>query len=233
MRIAKAVFIKQAKDMLKNPMVFVLFLTFPVVAFLVTFFMGDLPENDLMPENAIVNMMAAVFAGMGLITAVSAVISEDIERKSLRFLIIAGVKPHQYLIGTCGMFLLAGAITSGLFALIGNFTGTEIVKFLAVMISGTAASILLGTVIGMWAKNSQSATSLGMPAAIIVGFTPMLANFNETVERFANILFTQQINVVTNDFDAGLFRPLMVIAANIAVFVILFIVAYKKKGLKG
>jgi hypothetical protein len=72
-----------------------------------------------------------------------------------------------------------------------------------------------------------------MPVAVIVGFAPMLANFNETIERFAGILYTQQINVVTNDYVAGLGIPMLVIAANIAVFITLFIVAYKIKGLKG
>ena len=230
MRIVKAIFSKQAKDMFKNPMVLVMFLVFPVTAFMVTAFM---PDNELMPPNMIVNQMAAIFAGMGLITASSGVISEDIERRSLRFLIIAGVKPHQYLIGTSGVFLLAGAVTSGIFVLIGEFSGVEIAKFLAVMISGTAASILLGTVIGMWSKNSQTATSLGMPVAMLVGFTPMLAQFNETIETIASVLYTQQINVVTGDFNAGLFRPLTVVFANITVFVLLFIIAYKKKGLKG
>jgi hypothetical protein len=61
----------------------------------------------------------------------------------------------------------------------------------------------------------------------------MIASFNETVERFASVLFTQQINVVVNDFSAGLWKPLLVIAANIAVFIVLFVIAYKKKGLKG
>jgi ABC-2 type transport system permease protein len=230
MNVIKAIFIKQLKDMSKNPMVLVMFLVFPGVAFLVTIFM---PENDMMPANMIVNMMAAIFAGMGLITAVSAVISEDIEQRSLRFLIIAGVKPYQYLIGTSGVFLIAGAIVSVVFVLIGSFSGIQIVRFLAVMITGTAASIMLGTVIGMWSKNSQTATSLGMPVAVIVGFAPMLANFNETIERFAGVLYTQQINVVTNDYVAGLAIPMLVIAANIAVFITLFIVAYRIKGLKG
>ena len=229
MRIIKAIFSKQAKDMFKNPMVFIMFLVFPGVAFIITLLM---PE-EYMTGNVIVTMMAAMFAGMGLINAASDVIAEDIERRSLRFLVIAGVKPHQYLIGTGGFFLLAGAVTSVVFALIGDFTATETAKFLAVMICGTAASILLGIVIGMWSKNRQAATSLAMPAAVIVGFTPMLASFNETIEKVAGFLFTQQINVIVNDFSVSIFGPLLVIALNIAVLAVLFVLAYKKKGLKG
>lgn len=232
MRITKAVFVKQAKDMFKNPSVLIMFILFPAVAFIMTTFV-KIPENEFVSGNMFVTMMASVFAGMGLITAVAGAISEDIERKSLRFLVIAGVKPHQYLLGIGGFFLLAAAVTSLIFALIGGFTGVELAKFLIIMVSGTAASILLGATIGMWSKNAQAAGGLAMPFAVIVGFTPMIAGFNETVEKFAGVLYTQQINVIVNDFSASLVKPLLVIASNIAVLIFLFVVAYKKKGLRG
>lgn len=229
MKVVKAIFTKQAVDMLKNPMTLAMFLIFPAVALITTV----LVDVENMPPNMFVTMMSAIFAGMGLITATSDTIAEDIERKCLRFLVIAGVKPHQYLLGVGGFLLFAGTITSVLFALIGDFTLIETMKFLAIMISGVAASVLLGATIGVYSKNRQAATSLGMPAAVLVGFTPMIAGFNETVERFAGFLYTQQINVITNDFSVSIWRPLLVIAANIAVLTVLFVIAYKKKGLKG
>jgi len=232
MKVIKAIFTKQAKDMFKNPSVLIMFVLFPVVAFIMTTFV-KIPENELFSGDMFVTMMASVFAGMGLITAVASVIAEDIERKSLRFLVIAGVKPHQYLLGIGGFFLLAATVTSLIFALIGGFTGAEFAKFIIIMVSGTAASILLGAKIGMWSKNAQAAGGLAMPFAIIVGFVPMIAGFNETVEKFAGILYTQQINVIVNDFEASIVKPLAVIAANIAVLTVFFVIAYKKKGLKG
>ncbi|MGL5514839.1 MAG: ABC transporter permease [Sporomusa sp.] len=231
MRSTKAVFTKQAKDMFKNPSVLIMFVLFPAVAFIMTTFV-TIPENEYVSSNMFVTMMASIFAGMGLIVAVSGAIAEDIERKSLRFLIIAGVKPHQYLVGVGGFFLLAATVTSMIFAFIGRFTGVELAKFLIIMVSGTAASILLGATIGMWSKNAQAAGGLAMPFAVIVGFTPMIAGFNETVEKFAGVLYTQQINVIVNDFEASIVKPLAVIATNIAVLTVFFVIAYKKKGLK-
>ena len=231
MRSIKAIFIKQATDMIKNPAVLTMFVIFPVVAFVMTKLIAHTDVN--IPNNMFVSMMGAIFSGMGLITAMSAIIAEDIELKSLRFLIIAGVKPHEYLIGTGGFILLAGAITSLAFTLTGDFTGTEALKFFTIMIAGAAASIILGAAIGMFCRNQQAATSLGMPVAMLLGFTPMIANFNETVEKAAGILYTQQINVIVNDLSISLSKPLLIIASNIAVFTVLFIVAYKMKGLKG
>ena len=121
MRSIKAIFIKQAKDMIKNPMVFIQFIIYPAVAFLMTELVAK--SNQYIPANMFVTMMAAIFAGMALITSTAAVIAEDIERKSLRFLVMAGVKPHEYLTGIGGFLLLAGTFVSFVFGLIGNFTG--------------------------------------------------------------------------------------------------------------
>jgi len=229
MRSIRAIFIKQAKDMFKNPMVLSMFIVFPAVAFIMTQLVAK--SNDDIANNMFVAMMAGIFAGMALVTSTAGIIAEDIERKSLRLLVMAGVKPHQYLIAIGGFLLLAGAATSGIFALIGDFTGTETIKFLIVMITGTAASIILGAAIGMSSKNQQAATATGVPIAMLLGFTPMIASFNKTVEKAAGFLYTQQINVIINDFSVSIWKPLLIILSNIAVFTVLFIAAYRKKGL--
>jgi len=81
MKSTKAIFIKQALDMFKNPAVLIMFVLFPAVAFIMTFFI-TIPENEYVTENMFVTMMASVFAGMGLITAVAGAIAEDIEKKN-------------------------------------------------------------------------------------------------------------------------------------------------------
>ncbi len=225
----KAIFIKQAKDLVKNPMILIEFIIFPVVAWVMTALVAK-PNPDI-PNNMFISMMAPIFAGMALITVMTASISEDIERKSLRFLIMAGVKPHQYLIGSGGFQLIAGMVVTIWFALLGDFTGQEFLKFFIVMFVGVIASILLGASIGMLSKNSQSATATAMPFALILGFVPMLAQFNESLRTIANVLYTQQLNVIINDFTANFGQALIVIAANIAVLMVVFIIASRRKGL--
>ncbi|MDR2712860.1 MAG: ABC transporter permease [Clostridiales bacterium] len=227
----KAIFTKQAKDMFRNPMVLVQFIIFPAVALIMTELIAK--SNEDIATNMFVTMMAAIFAGMALVTATAGVIAEDKERKSLRFLVMAGVKPHEYLIGTGGFILLAGLIASIAFGLIGVFTGIEFARFLTVMIMAAAASIILGAAIGIVSKNQQAATALAMPIAVILGFAPMIASFNETVAKAAGILYTQQLNVIVNDFSANFTKAITVIGINIAVLIILFVLAYQKKGLRG
>lgn len=231
MRSARTIFIKQAIDTARNPMVLVMFVIFPVVALIMTQLIA-LPNDDI-PNNMFVTMMGAIFAGMGLITSMASIIAEDSEHKSLRFLVMAGVKPQEYLIGTGGFILLAGTIASLCFALIGDFSVEEFLKFFTVMVLSTTASIILGATIGMLAKNQQAATALGLPLAMIIGFTPMIATFNETVERVSSVLYTQQLNVIVNDFSENFSLAVLVIVLNILVFAVLFILAYKKRGLRG
>ena len=231
MRSARAIFTKQARDMFRSPMMLVQFVIYPAVAFIMTELIAK--SNPDIPNNMFVTMMAAIFAGMALIMSMSSAIAEDVERKSLRLLVMAGVKPQEYLLGAGGFILLAGVAVSLVFGLIGDFTGEELVKFLAVMVAGIIASIVLGAIIGMLAKNQQTATAVATPLAMILGFTPMISQFNKTVEKAASVLYTQQLNVIVNDFSANFAKAMAVIGANILVLLVLFVFAYRKKGLKG
>ena len=95
-----------------------------------------------------------------------------------------------------------------------------------------AASITLGTTIGILTKNQQAAAGATVPIAVILGFTPMIANFNGTVKKLADVLYTQQLNVIVNDFSANFAKAILTIGINIAVLLVLFVLVYKKKGLK-
>jgi organic radical activating enzyme len=223
-------FIKEAKDMLKNRAVMLVFIIFPVLAFIMTEFVAK--PNPEIPANTFVAQMAAIFAGMSLLTSASAKIAEDIENKSLRFLVMAGVKPQQYLLGVGGFMICSGIIVSIVFVLLGEFTTIESLKFLAVMILSIIASTTLGALIGVMSKNQQAATSLAMPAALILGFSPLIASFNKTVEQLTSFLFTQQLNLIVNDFSADFTKAILIIFANILVLAVAFIIIYKKKGFR-
>jgi len=230
MNSVKAIFKKQVKDMTKNYSVLIMFVIFPIVAFVMTRFVAS--GNDDIPDAMFTTMMAGIFIGMSLIQSACGVIAEDREKKSLRFLVIAGVKPMSYLLGVGGVILIAGLLTSLAFGYISGFERDEFLAFMAVMASGAVASIILGATIGIFSKNQQAATGLSMPFALVLGFGPLLAQFNEQAERFMSIFYTQQINVVVNDFSMGIAHPLMIIWINIAVLAVAFAVAYGKKGLR-
>ena len=230
MRSVKAIFIKQAKDTLKNRMVLMQFIIFPVIAFIMTEVVAK-PADDI-TDSIFVTMFAAMFAGMTPLMMINAAIAEDREHKSLRFLVMAGVKPYEYLLGLGGFVLVICSLVSVVFGLIGGFGGVEFIKFVLVLILGSAASVVLGASIGMVSKNQQAATATGTPIFMILAFSPMLSNFNDTIKNMTFILYTQQVNMLVNDFGISITQPLLIIMANIAVLFVVFVLIYKKKGLR-
>ncbi|MCL2188177.1 MAG: ABC transporter permease [Defluviitaleaceae bacterium] len=246
MRNVKAIFKKQFKGTIQNPETMIQFAIFPALAWL----MGFLVVTDfygipydiaaMMAANMpnMVTMQATIFAGMALIPVVTSVIAGDVERKSIRFLTMAGVSPMSYLIGVGGVILLAGFASSVAFSFIGGFEGRDFWIFTAAMMSGVAASTVLGAIFGVMTSNQQSASALSMPAAIVLGFGPMMAQMNENIARYLHPIYTQQLNVVAEYLERGysgtpLWQAFAIMWANVAVICLLFALVYHKKGLTG
>jgi len=143
------------------------------------------------------------------------------------------VKPWQYLFGLTGFVLVMSALSVAAFVLIGSFSGDLLVRFVVVAILGLIASSILGGAIGIFAKNVQQASVIYTPFMMMLAFLPMLSMFNELIARIAPYLFSYQVLRVILDPYADFTRALIVIGVNIAVLLAFFIVAYKKKGLRG
>ena len=244
MRNVSAVFYKQLKDTLKNLSTLLQFIIYPLVAFVMNMLavpdMEGVPEDILeiiaanMPTVNMVTMMATVFAGMGVLTVIPGIITEDMEKKSLRFLVMAGVKPWSYLIGVSGVILFVSLFTSVAFSLIGGFSGLDFIIFTAAMMSGVVGSIVLGAMFGVLSGTHQSASGLVLPVALILGFGPMIAQFNDTAARILNIFYTQQLNVIADSLNTGntstpLWQSFGIMWANVAVLALLFVLVFKKK----
>ncbi|MCL1853125.1 MAG: ABC transporter permease [Peptococcaceae bacterium] len=230
MRSVKAIFIKQLLDIIKNRMVLIQFVIFPVVALVFTELVAKPSEE--MADSMFVTMFACIYAGMTVLATTAGIIAEDRERRSLRFLIMAGVKPYQYLLGIGGVMLTASLIVTVVFGLMGGFGGADLLKFVAALMLGAVASVLLGATIGILSKNQQAAGAMAMPLGMILGFTPMLAMFNDTVKKVFGIFYTMQVDMLVNDFAAGFLKPALVILANVTVLLVMFVAVYTKKGLR-
>jgi ABC-2 type transport system permease protein len=108
------------------------------------------------------------------------------------------------------------------------------------MMSGVIASTFLGLTIGIYAKNQQAATGLSMPFAMIFGFVPMVAGFNEPMIRFTRFMYTQQIELILGNAipgigyqpDMSLWESFGVIGLNVVFMATLFVIAFTKKGLR-
>jgi len=253
----KAIFKKQIKVFAKSPEVLIQFAIFPFLAYIITVLIdfeamaAGMEALDGMTEELgnmiqemmagtmpnMVTMQAVLFAGMALIPTVAGFISEDIEKKRLRFLMMAGVRPAPYLLGVGSVVAIVAFVSTVAFALVGEFGGVDFWIFTGAMMSGVAGSIMLGATIGILTKNQQTSTALAMPAALVFGFLPMMAQFSDSLARWLQPLYTQQLNVIADRLnglpvDMELWQSFAIMWANVIVLGVLFTVVYRAKGIK-
>lgn len=219
---------KQLKDTLKNKTILIQFILFPIMALI----MEHAIQMVGMPEYFFTKLFSIMYIGMAPLTSVAAIISEEKEKNTLRVLLMANMKPWQYLIGV-GIYVWAICmIGAGVMAT--SLPKQNIAVYLIIMAVGFVISILIGASIGIYAKNQMSATSLVMPVMMIFSFLPMLAMFNEKIERVAKLFFTQQLKLCLNDMSV-MGHPnetYIVLLVNVIITIIIFEVTFKKKGLE-
>lgn len=230
MKNIKAIFMKQILDTVKNKTILIQFLMFPILVII----METAIKIEDMPEHFFVKLFAVMFVGMAPLTCMSAIISEEKEKNTLRALMMSNVKPWQYLVSIGVYVFIMCMAGTAVFAVLGDYKGAELAMFLFSMMSGIVLSEIIGAVIGIFSGNQMAATSLTIPVMMIFSFVPMLSMFNESIKKFAGIIYSQQISDLINGIGASevSLGSILVIAINFAVGLVLFAVAYKKKGLE-
>lgn len=219
---------KQLKDTLKNKTVLIQFVMFPVLALI---FENAINIPD-MPELFFTKLFSVMYMGMAPLVAVASVIAEEKEKNTLRVLTMANVKAWEYLAGI-GIYVwticMAGA---GIMAT--TLSSGDIPFYLGVMAAGFIISIAIGACIGIIASNQMAATSLSLPVMLIFSFMPMLAMFNDKIEKIAGIFYTQQIRELLGNmtFDGIKAETMLVVAVNALLAISLFFAAFKRKGLE-
>jgi ABC-2 type transport system permease protein len=185
-----------------------------------------------MPELFFTKLFSVMYMGMAPLVAVASVIAEEKEKNTLRVLTMANVKAWEYLAGI-GIYVwticMAGA---GVMAT--TLSSGDIPFYLGVMAAGFIISIAIGACIGIIASNQMAATSLSLPVMLIFSFMPMLAMFNDKIEKIAGIFYTQQIRELLGNmtFDGIKTETMLVVAVNALLALSLFFAAFKRKGLE-
>ncbi|MCL2573449.1 MAG: ABC transporter permease [Defluviitaleaceae bacterium] len=240
MRAISAIFNKQVSDFPKNISVAFLYVMYPVLAAVMTFFMGGEMEDGGVGAGFFTVVFAMMFVGSTPMISVANTIAEDNEYKSLRFLVMAGVKPHQYMLGLGTFVMIFSLFPIVVFGIIGGFAPEVYLTFIPIALLGCTTSVILGGVVGIFSKNVQQCAAIYTPLMLVLGFMPFLATFNETMMNISQVLFTHQIFLIFSYVSEGLVlgnftmtSAMAIIGANVLVFAVLFVVAYKKKGLKG
>ena len=80
---------KQIKDTIKNKVVLIQFILFPIM----TLIMENAIKLDGMPDAFFTKLFSVMYMGMSPLTAMAAIISEEKEKNTLRVLMMANVAP--------------------------------------------------------------------------------------------------------------------------------------------
>lgn len=223
-----AVITKQMKDTLKNKTILIQYIMFPIMAIIMTELIAK--NQDDIPNNMFIVMFATMFIGMIPTSAVANIITEEKEKNSLRVLMMANVKPMEYLLGI-GLFTFCICIFDTIiFALAAGVSGFELLRFFFVMLIGIIGSIMLGATVGILCKNQMSATGIILPIGLVLGMLPMVDKFNDKIGNFSKFFYTQQIDYLINDLSIGnfTFYRFAIIIVNIMILLVIFIYSYKK-----
>ena len=230
MKNTAVIFRKQLSDTLKNKTILIQFLMFPVLVII----MENLVRIEDMPEHFFVKLFAVMFVGMAPLTCMSAIISEEKEKNTLRVLMMSNVRPAEYLAGVGAYVFVMCSAGMAVFAAAGGYSGTGLVRFIAVMSAGIILSELTGAVIGVFSRNQMTATSVTVPVMMIFSFLPMLSMFNDTIRDAARITYSQQISDLINGIGTSgvTAESVIVIAVNAVIAAALFVIVYRRKGLE-
>ena len=145
---------------------------------------------------------------------------------------MATLKRWEYLLGVGAYVWTLCMAGAGIMAT--GLASTDILFYLGVMAAGFVVSIAIGACIGIFSSNQMTATSLFVPVMMVFSFSPMLAMFNDKIEKVARIFYTQQLRVLMNQmsFEGIKTESILILVVNAVLAVVLFFVAFRKKGLE-
>ena len=229
MKEITAVFLKQVNETVKNKTILIQFLMFPIL----TLIMENTIKIDGMPEHFFSKLFAVMFVGMAPLMCMASIISEEKEKNTLRVLVMSNVKPFHYLLGISLYVWLMCMIGTIIFALCSGLHTVDFLMFIVFLALGIIVSEIIGAIIGIICRNQMSATSVTVPAMMVLSFLPMLSLFNDTIKSIAKYTYSQQISLLINEISnqQNYFEGIIVLLINLTVFVTIFIFAFRKKGL--
>ena len=212
------------KDTFKNKAILIQFLMFPVM----TIIMENAMKIDNMPKHFFANLFAVMYIGMAPLTSMSAIISEEKEKNTLRVLHMSNVKAPEYFAGNALYIWSLCMLGSVVIGLAGGYQGEVLIKFMLVMAVGHLISTMLGATIGAFSKNQMMATGISVPVMMVFSFLPMLSMFNETIKSVAKVFYSQQLNLLigsVQDLKIGT-ECIVVMGINVVLIGGAFALAY-------
>lgn len=225
MRKINALYTKQLNFIMNNMMIMIMALTGPVFAFIFSQANPDYAENF--------TGMVMLFNFMSGMLTMAMLIAAEKEMFTLNVLITSTVSVLDFLLSNV---LVTVTLTLALNLVSYQILGLSIGMgdFLLLTVLGGAAASRIGAIIGLISKNQISASTMGT-LFMFAMMAPMFLRENELATRIFSYLFTERISMKLFDLMDGYgisVAEIAILLANIALFTLIFIGFYKKRGLE-
>ncbi|TDL31098.1 ABC transporter permease [Jeotgalibacillus sp. S-D1] len=175
---------------------------------------------------------------IGGISMSSSPIAEEKEKHTLRVLMTSSVKGVEYFIGSMIPLLVILVATNILLIPASGvaFNDIPLPAYLVITTLASLISILIGYIIGTYAKNQAQASLISTPILITLTSIPVLKIFNENLAEILNYTYGGVIANLSDALaaDRGYqwnVTDVSVLAAWFIATLGLFIYIYKKNGL--
>jgi hypothetical protein len=230
MRNTGAVFMNKLAEFKKDKESLIAFALLPALAIFQVMFMGL--DYGISP-NDVIKPLALVAATSIFIMVLPQVIAEHRENGSLRFLVMAGIKPISYLLGVGGAFVAMGALAMTIFIWLGEFSAQALPRFISITLLAMICSMLISAILGILSKNRQKAMGLAIPVSMASMFLPQIAQTVEPLNRIFDYTFIGRGAYMMSDLYYNFsMMSILILLANIVLLSITFVVIYHKKGMK-
>ena len=227
----KAVVYKQFIDTFKNSTILLQFMLVPLLSVLLTETM--LKNNSNLPNNLFVEIFSPMYICIVPSSIIAGIISEEKEKGTLRILLLNNVKPVEYLFGVSFHVIIISLIGVILLSIELDLSQIDLSKYYIIMASGIIPSILLGSIIGILAKNQITANSLISTIVIGISILPILSILNDKTRMVSKFFYNQQIfdsiSSITN-LQIGI-EDIIIYAINTVILLAIFIMSYKRRTL--
>ncbi|MFG6147381.1 ABC transporter permease [Halobacillus sp. B23F22_1] len=168
----------------------------------------------------------------------SSPIAEEKEKHTLRVLMTSSVKGGEYFIGSMIPTLLILLTTNILLVPASgvNFGDIPLLTYLVITTLASLISIVIGYIIGIYAKNQAQASLVSTPILLILTSTPVLRAFNEDLAEILNytyggVLANLAESLSLNHAYQWNVTDTSVLLGSLCISLVIFIYIYKKNGL--
>jgi ABC-2 type transport system permease protein len=236
LRKTEALFIKDLRDVIKNPAI-LLSCLFPV---LFVVLQNKVLQNNLMPDGAgngtsELLLSNAFCLSAGFIGSMAALysIAEEKEKKTLRTLMLANVRAEQIFFSKGLVALAIVTAVNAICFLLLDGAPTQLLIVLPIGMLGALPIILISLVLGLAGRDQMTAGVFGLPI-LLIALAPLFGRYMDGVGRITGFSPTGGMDKMIHLLQNGRFcttdmlMPLAITVVWIAVSFLVYAMLFKR-----